>query len=44
MLELMEGCIVVLVDAQELLLQSLQLVLVLPILIDELLELELQLR
>ena len=41
MLELMEGCVIVLVDAQELLLQSLQLVLVLPILIDELLELEL---
>ena len=40
MLELVEGCVVVLVDADELLLESLKLVLVLRVRVEELLELQ----
>ena len=43
-LELVERCVIVLVDAEELLLESLQLVLVLRVLTDQLLQLDLQLR
>ena len=44
MLELVEGGVVVLVDAEEFLLQSLQLVLILRVLADQLLQLLLELR